>query len=76
MDLTLCVLGNLSCVLCRLLIFSKSFSRKKNQEYNQSLDPDQAFVGPDLGPNCLHTRKVYTHINKELSRHGFRKGEL
>ena len=36
-----------------------TFSKKSFKEYYQvsnSLDPDQDrhFVGPDLGPNCLH----------------------
>ena len=47
------------CLLCRLLIFSKSTflknSVRNNIRVSNSLDPDQAryFVGPYLGPNCL-----------------------
>ena len=45
---------------CRLLFFSKSTLTKNSFRnpirVSNSLDPDQArlFVGPDLGPNCLH----------------------
>ena len=50
-------------VFCRLLIF---FSKKIIRVAN-SLDPDQSrhFVGPDLGPNCLHRLSVDDTIGKD-----------
>ena len=49
-----CILGNLSCFCCRLLIFSK-YSFRNTIIVSNSLDPDQYrhSVDPDLGPNCL-----------------------
>ena len=57
--LTLCILGNFSCICYRLLTFFKiSFLIKFFQEYDQSVKQfgsrsGQHSVGPDLGPNCL-----------------------
>ena len=57
--ITVCTLGNFSCLCCRLLTFFKiNFSKKKFRNIirvSNGLDPDQDrhSVGPDLGPNCL-----------------------
>ena len=53
------MLGNFSCLCCRLLTFFKIFFVKNDFRNTirvlSGLDPDQdrCFVGPDLGPNCL-----------------------
>ena len=56
--LTLCKLGNFSCIYCHLLlsklIFSKnSFSNTIPVSNNLDPDQDRHTVGPDLCPNCL-----------------------
>ena len=41
---------------------------------SKGLDPDQArqFVGPDLGPNCLHILSADDiSVGKELNMHGY-----
>ena len=59
-SLTLCMLDNFSCFSCGLLTFSKLISSKdsfrKTIRVSNNIDPDQDrhYVGPDLGPNCLH----------------------
>ena len=71
-ELTLCMLGNFSCLCCRLLNFFKiNFFQKYFQESNtirvsNSLDPNQYLhsVGPDLGPNCLQRSLAYINIFK------------
>ena len=57
--LTLCMLGNFSCVFkssadISKLAFSNNYFRNTIRESN-NLDPDQDrhCVGPDLGPNCF-----------------------
>ena len=58
-NLTLCMLGNFSCLCCHLLTFLKpTFSQNSLRNIirvSNGLDPDQdrCFVGPDLGPNYL-----------------------
>ena len=55
-----CMLGNFSCVCCRLLTFFKiNFLKKKSFRntigVSNGLDPDQDrhSVGPDLGPKLF-----------------------
>ena len=60
-ELTLCMLGNFSClfVICGFVFYKINFFKKRNFRntirVSNSLDPDQAsrFFRPDLGPNCL-----------------------
>ena len=59
-QLTLCMLGNISCFLLSSDFFFSKSTLLKNSLMNtiivsNSLDPDQArrYVWPDLGPNCL-----------------------
>ena len=53
------MMGNFSCVCCRLLTFFKINFKKKSFtstiRLSNGLDPDEErpSVGPDLGPNCL-----------------------
>ena len=54
--LTLCMLGNFSCLSCRLLIFFFKINvfQKFVQEHYQSVKQfGLQCVSPDLGPNCL-----------------------
>ena len=58
MDVTLCMLGNFSCVLPSTIFQNKPFSEysfRNTVRESNSLVPDQAqpFVGPDLGSKCL-----------------------
>ena len=55
LSLTLCMLGNFSCVCCRLLLFFSLKLTLKNLSGSNGLDPDQDrnSVGPDLGTNCF-----------------------
>ena len=62
MNLTICKLGNFSCLnYCLLTIFKINAFKKQVRNtismirVSNSLDPDQdrRFVSPDLGPNCL-----------------------
>ena len=57
-QLTLCILGNLHCLL--LIFFFKTNFFSKNSFRNTTRvsnsfdsDQDRRFVGPDLGLNCL-----------------------
>ena len=61
--LTLCMVSDFSGLFCRLLFFSNStFSKNSFSNtirVSNGLDAVQTqrfvrFVGPDLGPNCLH----------------------
>ena len=62
--LTLCMLGNFSCLYCRLLTFSKIFFSFNTIRVSNSLDLDQdRHVGPDLGPNCLQRSSVDNKIS-------------
>ena len=57
--LTLCMLGNFSCLCCCLLTFFKinffknSFRNINRVSYSLDRDQDLRSVGPDLGPKCL-----------------------
>ena len=60
--LTLCMVGNFSCLCCRLLIFfflkkirfsKDSFRNTIRVSNDLGPDQDRYLVSPDLGPNCL-----------------------
>ena len=81
--LTFCMLANFSFLCCRLLAFfsTLTFSKKyfgNTIRVSNGLVPNQdcSFVGPDLGPDCLHRSpaddkspslqgKSYMHILKK-----------
>ena len=57
-DITLCILGHISCVLSSVDFFKIIFFEKFFQEYHQSVKQfgsrsDNCSVWPDLGQNCL-----------------------
>ena len=71
--LTLCLLGNFSCCLSSADCFQNQLFQKILSGIpcvSNRMDPDQArhFVGPELGPNCLHrlsadeTYRVNAHL--------------
>ena len=71
------MLGYCSCFLSSADFFQNHLFRKILSgipSVANSLDPDLArhFVGPDLGPNCLHSASSDTTGHRCV----FRKGEL
>ena len=68
--LTHFMLGNFSCFFLSSTDFLKInvFQNKLRNAIRVSngLEPDQGrhFVGPDLGPNCLHLPKVFSRRQK------------
>ena len=72
--LTLCMLGNFSCVRCHLLTFSqkkkiqKILSRFLSVSNGLDLDQDQSCVGPDLVPGCF-TKASLSADNNNYCQH-------
>ena len=72
-SLTLCTLGNCSCLCDRLLTFffqsfffpKKSFRNTTRLSNVFDQDQDQHFVCPDLGPNCFQS---LSHVADDKSR--------
>ena len=75
-SLTLCPLGN-----CSHFLFLSSTDFFQNQLFEKkkfrntirvlnSLDPDQArrSVGPDLGPNCLHSYHQTALVDRSVNK--------